>query len=318
MNIFIILLIILAVLTALTFAAGYYMFRFSILRIEPKPPVFKNPNDPWAIIEPVLAKGREYIESKPFEEWKIKSDDGLKLWARFMPAYKENGEVSKKVVLMMHGYHSFNNNDFAVSSRYVHEAGYSILLPNQRAHNKSEGKYICFGIKERYDCLKWIQKIISELGDDCEIILMGVSMGCATVTMTLGLDLPPQVKGCVSDCGYTSPREQFAHNLKHDYHLPTFPLLYTQKFYCKHIAGFDIDGCNTVDVLKKNRLPVLFIHGGSDSFVPTDFSRRNYEACAGKKELLIIDEAPHAQSFPLAPEKCWEHLSKFLHDNFSE
>ena len=312
-----IILIIAAVLLLIVFGGGYMFFRISILRQEPKPQKFDNPDDPWAKIEPILAKGREFIFSRPCEEWEIKSDDNLKLWARFLPAYDENGNVSKNVVLMMHGYHSFNNNDFAVSAKYVAEAGYSILLPNQRSHGNSEGKYICFGIKERYDCKKWIEETISRLGPDTKIILMGVSMGCATVTMTLGLNLPDNVKGCISDCGYTSPAEEFRDILHKSYHLPDFPFMYTQKMYCKLLADFDIDGCSTVDVLKKQKRPVLFIHGGIDTFVPTRFSYENYEACTAEKELLIIDNATHAQSFPLAPEKCWESVSAFLERNFA-
>ncbi len=307
-----IIIVIILVIVALIFAAGYGFFAYSIKRVEPKPQKMDNPNDPWVKIEPILQKGREYIETCPYEEWTIKSGDGLKLWARFVPAYDEDGRISKKIVLMTHGYHSFYNNDFAVSFKYFHEAGYSVLLPHQRAHGNSEGKYITFGIKERYDCLLWSKEIVKRLGEDVKIVLSGVSMGCATVTMALGLDLPKQVKCCISDCGYTSPSDEFRSVLHRDYHLPDFPFMYTQKFYCKLIADFDIDGCSTLDVLKTNKRPVFFIHGGKDTFVPTEMGRKNYEACTAPKELLIIEEATHAQSFDLQPDKCWEKVSAFL------
>jgi uncharacterized protein len=312
MNPIIIVLIIILVFVALAFGIGYGFFAYSILRVEQKPQKMDNPNDPWTKIEPKLAEGRKYIESLPYDEWNIKSNDGLKLWGRFVPAYTEDGSVSKNVILMMHGYHCFNNNDFAVSFKYFHEAGYTVLLPNQRSHGKSEGKYITFGLKEREDCKLWAEEIVSKLGSDVKISLMGVSMGCATVTMALGLDLPKQVKCCISDCGYTSPADEFRSILHGDYHLPDFPFMYTQKFYCKHLADFDIDGCSTLDVLKTNKRPVFFIHGGKDTFVPTYMGKKNYEACTAPKELLIIDDAVHAQSFDIASEKCWERVSAFL------
>lgn len=271
-----------------------------------------DPNDPWVIAEKTLQKGRDYINSQKREEWEITSDDGLKLWGAFYPSYDENGNISKKVVLMMHGYRSFFNNDFAVSFKYIYENGYSILLPNQRAHDKSEGKYICYGIKERYDCKKWCEEIVQRLGSEAKISLMGVSMGCATVTMALGLDLPSNVKCSVSDCGFTSPWDEFKYILNGKYHLPDFPFMYAHRILCKLIAKFDTKGCSTLDVLKIQKRPVLFISGGKDNFVPTKMTYANYDACTAEKELLIIDNATHAQSFLTEPEKCAETVNAFL------
>lgn len=74
-----------------------------------------------------------------------------------------------------------------------------------RAHGSSEGKCLTFGVKERYDCLAWINCAIERFGRDTKIFLYGISMGAATVLMAGGLDLPDNVVGIVADCGYTSP-----------------------------------------------------------------------------------------------------------------
>jgi fermentation-respiration switch protein FrsA (DUF1100 family) len=309
--VFVVVLIIVAAVVLVIAAGGIGFFEYSIKRREPEahPKSDSDPNDPWTVMKPVMDEGKAWINSHKLDRWEITSFDGLKLVGHYFPA---EDKKSKKVMLMMHGYRSYNFNDFCRSAKYFHEAGYNILLADQRCHGESEGKYICFGINERYDCRDWANEIVKKTGDDCSIFLMGVSMGCATVTMALGLDLPKNVLGCISDCGFTSPADIFRHILRSDFHLPDFPFMYTQKFLCKYLAHFDIYGCSTLDVLKTNKRPVLFIHGGQDTFVPTYMTMKNYEACTAEKELYIVDQATHAQSFLVDPEGCWKKMKEFI------
>ncbi len=302
--------ILIAVILTVVLGGGYGFFVYSIKRRMPgiDPEKINNPRDPWVMMKPVMDEGKAWINSHKLETVEIHSYDGLKLVGHFFPA----GEKTDKTMLMMHGYRSRDFNDFCRSAKYFHEFGYNILFADQRSHGESEGKYICFGIRERHDCLGWVNFLVNRFGEDSTIFLMGVSMGAATVTMALGFDLPKAVKGCVSDCGFTSPKAIFKHVLRHDYHLPDFPFIYTQDFACKKFAGFGIDEYSSLSALRNNKIPVLFIHGGKDTFVPLWMTMRNYEVCAGPKELLIVDEATHAQSFLVDPEKCWAAMKAFV------
>ena len=53
-----------------------------------------------------------------------------------------------------------------------------------------------------------------------------------------------------------------------------------------------------MDALRKNKVPVLFIHGQDDSFVPVSMTKENYEACVAPKEILIVPGAIHGMSYP--------------------
>ena len=172
-----------------------------------------------------------------------------------------------------------------------------MLLPDARAHGESEGEYIGFGCLDRNDALGWIKWLIGECGEDVKIMLHGTSMGGATVLMTSGLKLPVNVRGIVSDCGFTSPKEVFTHVLNSMYHLPAFPAIQGADLLNKKLAGYGMDECNAKYEVQKAEVPILFIHGSADTFVPCSMCHKIYDNCRSPKRKLIVDGAAHAESY---------------------
>ena len=72
---------------------------------------------------------------------------------------------------------------------------------------ESEGNVITFGIKERHDCISWINFVIEEFGEDIEIALAGVSMGGSTVLLASGMDLPKNVKMILADSSFHNAKD---------------------------------------------------------------------------------------------------------------
>ena len=245
----------------------------------------------WDKYIPHIRECKEKLAELPHEDMYIKSDDGLKLHATYFPY-----EGSKKVVICFHGYTSEGLNDYSTLAIFYREHGYNLLIVDERAHGQSEGKYIGFGCLDRYDAKLWIDEMLEKLGEDCKILLHGDSMGGATVLMTTGLDLPPQVKAAVSDCAFTSAWEVFASVLKNMYHLPPFPLLQIANQMVKRRAGYELDECNARDEVAKSKIPTLFIHGNADTFVPCSMVYELHDACKAEKKLVIIEGAGHVES----------------------
>lgn len=241
----------------------------------------------------------------------MKSFDGLKLVALFLPAADAKGTV-----LMMHGYHSDPLRDFATLSRYYNSLGYNVCLPYQRAHGESEGKYLTFGVKERYDCRDWILKIDDMFDGALPIFVEGISMGCATVVMASGFEnLPMNLRGFVADCGFTEPKAMIYYEMTELRNIPA-PLsklfLATGNMYAKLLAGFTFDEYSTFDALKVNRRPMLFIHGSEDKRVPISMTLANYEFCSLPKELFLAEGAVHAISCYQQEEKYDGRIRAFL------
>lgn len=299
-----IFLIILAVLIFILTCVSAYFFSVAIVR---KKTSDYTASPAWAPFAERIKEGRKWFDATPYERVEIQSYDGLALRGRFYA----NGD-SKKTLLLMHGYHSRGVNDFGCVGEFYFGLGFNLLVPDQRAHGESEGKYITYGVCERYDCLYWINYLNSRIGTDSDVFLDGISMGAATVLMAAGLDLPSNVRGIIADCGFTSPYEIFKHVLRRDYHLPPFPIIHITGLFSRPVAGFGFKQYSTLEAMKTNKIPIIFVHGEDDDFVPPWMSKAAYDACTADKYITIVPGAKHGMSYLVDTEGSEKKLIDFF------
>ena len=241
------------------------------------------------------------------EELTIRSRDGLKLCGSYLEA-----PDAKACMLLCHGYRSRGGLDFALVLRTLYEHGCSVLVIDQRAHGRSEGKYIAYGVLERYDCQQWAWFLHAKLGGRVPIFLEGMSMGASTVMMAAELALPPSVVGIIADCGYNSPWEELRHCIKYRYHLPVFPVLPLTELMCRLVAGYSLKRASAAASLANSPLPLLIIHGMDDDFVPATMTAENYAAAAGEKRQILVPGARHALSYLVDRERLEKELMDFI------
>ncbi len=222
----------------------------------------------------------------------------------------KNKKESKIWIIAVHGY-TDSANFMVNSAKQFLNYGYNVLIPDLRAHGKSEGKYIGMGWLDKDDIQLWIDYLIATYGE-IKIILYGISMGAATVMMTSGEDLPSNVRMVIEDCGYTSAWEEFTHELKYLFKMPAFPALYNVNFITILRAGYSLKKASIIKQIKKSKIPILFIHGDKDNFIPFYMLDRLYQAATCKKEKLVIKNAGHAEAQWIDPEKYWHTVRKFI------
>lgn len=267
----------------------------------------------WQQYYPRMKEIKDWMMAQPHEDVWITSHDGLKLHGTYF-----KGQETRKAVICFHGYTSEGLADYGMFSKYYLENGFSMLIIDERAHGQSEGEYIGFGCMDRLDGERWIDWLIKKAGEDISIVLHGNSMGGATVLMMSGLDLPEQVKGIVSDCAFTSPKYVFTHVLHSMYHLPAFPIIPIADKMNKKKAGYGLDECNAAREVKKAKVPILFIHGSADVFVPCEMCHEVYENCASEKTKLIVEGAGHVESYLKETALYEEALDRFFEENLKE
>ena len=220
------------------------------------------------------------VESK-WETVGIESFDGEKLVGHLLKV-----DEPKRLIIAVHGWRSSPAHDFAYVSEFWRQEGCDILFIEQRGQGESGGEHMGFGLTERYDCKFWAEWAAENF--DLPIYLSGVSMGGATVLMASDLWLPEKVNGIIADCGFTSPDAIWRHVVKNNLHLGFRLKSLIANSICKHKLGMGSSSCTTVDSLKRAKVPVLFIHGSDDKFVPVEMTYENYKACRSEKRLLIV------------------------------
>ena len=242
----------------------------------------------------------------PCEEFEITSFDGLRLRGRYYEF-----APGAPIELMFHGYRGTAERDLAGGVQRCFKLGRSALIVDQRCSGKSQGNVITFGILEHRDCLKWVDFMIGHFGADVKIYLCGISMGAATVLMAAGEELPENVIGVLADCGYTSAKE-IIQTVIRGIGLPpklAYPFV---KLGAKVFGRFDLEEISPVEAVKKCKVPVFFIHGEADDYVPCEMSRKNFEACASRKQLMTVPGAAHGLSYPVAQEQYLQAVGEFF------
>lgn len=248
--------------------------------------------------EKKIADDLEWLKKQKTMEYFIKSNDGLTLRALYLPAKNDNGRIA----FCVHGIKTYGEREFSTPAKYFYENGISCFIIDQRAHGKSEGKYVTYGYREAEDCVLWLYFITEKLRPDARIFLYGMSMGSSTVLLTNRYPLPSNVEYIVADCGYSSVKEQ----LKHIFSTTCFPaglcyLLY--KTACRVHHVYNPDKVDIIGAVRNSKIPIVFIHGDRDNVVPTENVHILFDACGSENKTLVIAEgAEHVQSFLLSED----------------
>ena len=305
-----VIFVLLSILLLILVSGGYMFFVACCRRKEL----------PWLIEEEMQKKhyreyfqyilvGADFFKKHNAQEVKIKSYDGLTLSALWVPA-----ENPKGTIILAHGYRSSKFLDVGLALQFYHDWGMNLLVPDQRSHGNSEGKYITFGVKESRDMVSWIH-YHNQMRGELPVILSGLSMGASTMLYLADQNLPANVKGIIADCGFTSPKAILSSVFRSVIHLPAGPTLIGAELFSRLFAGFSLTEKDTRKALKNSKIPVFMVHGMADDFVPCEMTKEGYAACTGEKELLLVEGAGHGVSFLVDRPRYTAEIVKFLEKN---
>ena len=286
------LYILICVFLAVLFGGSYYAYRiayYSPAKGREEIPEIKG--EKYVVHKAAIRDLYLALKDKPCEFVSIQSSDGLVLSGRY---YHTRDDAP--LAICFHGYKSCWLIDFCGGADIAFQMGQNVLLIDERAHGKSQGRSITFGIKERQDLLCWVNYAIERFGSDICIFLYGVSMGGATVLMASELDLPENVKGIVADCPFSSPMDII---MEVGYQ-KNYPMKLIRPFSilgAKIFGGFDVMEASCVEAVKHAKVPILILHGADDSFVPASMSERIADVNPEKIRRFTFPGADHALSY---------------------
>ena len=275
------------------FVASFFVFKFIFERNSKAEIPYKEIDlfkMPHKIQKDRIYEAIDFLESKSYEEVSITSFDGLKLKGKY---FNNN---SNTTILLSHGYRSMPFNAFNMAAKALYEKGYNLLFIHHRAHGCSEGKYSTFGIKERIDIRNWVDFLNSKYPVD-NIILYGSSMGCASIEMSLELDMPSNIKGCILDCGFDNVFKLMISECRKRNPFNVKLTVLTMNLYCKLFAKFSMFETKSSSSIAKSNIPCFFITGKADEVVDFAHVQANYNACKAYKESVFLDGVLHGMCY---------------------
>lgn len=252
----------------------------------------------------IVKKAAGQLENSGCEVVEITAHDGIPLIGHWCPC-----EEPERIIVAMHGWRSSWSHDFGLIADFWRNNHCAVLYVEQRGQNNSGGDHMGLGLLERYDCLTWANWINEKTGKSIPIYLVGVSMGATSVLMASELELPDNVYGIAADSAFTSLHAIWKHVSESNLHIPYALHKAGADRMCKKRIQMDADAASTTEALKCCQIPVLFVHGTDDHFVPVEMTYENYKACASEKRLLIVPGADHCMSY-LIGKITYERIAK--------
>ena len=242
----------------------------------------------------------------PHENVSITSYDGLTLRGKYYEYQK--GAITE---ILFHGSQGCAERDLSGGIERCFALGRNALMVDNRSCGTSDGSVITFGIREKRDVFSWIDFAINRFGKDVKLVLTGVSMGAATVLMASGEPLVENVVCILADCPFSSQKEIIKKVIR-DMKLPAELFYPFVKLGARIFGRFDLEEDTPIEAMKRCSVPMIFIHGDTDTFVPNEMSDALYEACSSKhKKNVKIPGAGHGLAFPVGRDSYVQALSDF-------
>jgi alpha-beta hydrolase superfamily lysophospholipase len=215
---------------------------------------------------------------------------------------------SRKFCLLLHG-HGTSREGALRYALLFYELGYSTIIYDERSHGDNVHKAVTLGYQESKDLLEIIPQVYQTFGKDIDLGLQGVSMGAATCL--LALKSHHKVSYVVSDSSFSKLEEVVCYMLKNR-HLIRWPIVPLTNLFLKQFHHFSFQDCAPIMAVKVAEVPILFIQGTQDSFVPFKEAQDLFNATEDPRKKLYSFAAPHGMSLSADPVPYRKILKDFL------
>jgi fermentation-respiration switch protein FrsA (DUF1100 family) len=210
---------------------------------------------------------------------------------------------------VLHGIRDSRAGTVGFAPMFLNE-GYSVLVPDSRAHGASGGAFVTYGLLEKYDTIGWTHWLRSQ---GCvKIYGLGESLGAAVLIQAAGLE--PMFAAVVAECPYADLRELAEYRVRSMSRLPILFAAPIAKltvtsglFYARVADGLDLRGVSPLESIAGTSTPILLIHGLNDERTPASHSRRLL-AAGPRSVLWLVPGADHVRASRVEPVEFRRHV----------
>ena len=241
----------------------------------------------------------------------IRTQDGATLRAWTIQPRHSNGDA----VILLHGL-ADNRVGMIGYAQLLLARGFTVLLPDARAHGSSGGEIATYGLLERNDIRQWFDFVLAQDHPHC-IFGFGESMGAAELLQSLTVE--PHFCAVAAESSFSSLREIAYDRMGQPFHLGPWlgrtifrPVVEFAFFYAYWKYRLDMQQISPEDAVATTRVPVFLIHGQIDSNIPLRHARR-IQIRNPRIVLWEVHNADHCGAISASPEGFNRRLLSWLH-----
>jgi len=238
------------------------------------------------------------------EDVQISAFDDAVLRAWYIHPQPSNGDA----VILLHGLGDNRLGTQGYAEMFLSH-GYSVLMPDARAHGLSGGIYPTYGLLERDDIRRWFEWIEHEHHPGCTFGF-GESMGAAQLLQAL--DAERNFCAVTAESSFSTFREIAYDRMGQQFHTGPWlgktvlvPVVEIAFAYTRWKYHLDLASVSPETAVTHTHVPVLLIHGQVDSNIPVRHSRR-IKLANPQAVLWEVPDADHCGAISVAPAE-FEH-----------
>ncbi len=240
------------------------------------------------------------------EDVSITAPDAAVLRAWLLRPVHSNGDA----VVLLHG---LGDNRLGMTgyAEFLLVHGFTVLLPDARAHGLSGGALATYGLLERKDIHQWFDLLSAEIHPRC-IYGLGESMGAAELLQSLQSE--SRFCSVVAESSFSDFREIAYDRMGQPFHRGPWigrtllrPLVDIAFLRARWKYKLDMREISPTDAVAASHVPVLPIHGQIDSNIPVRHSRLIH-ARSPATVLWEVPGADHCGAMSTAPQQFESHL----------
>lgn len=249
---------------------------------------------------------RDYYDNLEKEEFIIRSQYGYQLKGFFLP----NNERSNRVIVISHGYECTLFRSIKYVSMF-HQLGYSVVVYDHRNHGISGGTFTSFGFYEKEDMKSILDYVENHIFEEPVFFgSQGSSMGAAIALQHAEID--SRIRFVISESSFETLHAQMKIQIKRQMKYLSTLFLFGSSAMNKIMYGYFYGQVSPIKAIKNLDIPILIIHGDSDSFIPLSHAKNLFEQKPKAKKLLIVKQADHGLCFNNNPEIYYSNVKDLL------
>lgn len=215
----------------------------------------------------------------------------------------------KRFVVISHGY-TYSHHGSIKYAKMMMKLGFNVVLYDHRYHGASGGVNSTLGYYEKDDLKTVIDHLFKNYGSDIYLGTYGESMGSSTCLLEQKED--SRVRFVVSDAGFSSLKPLIIREIKHK-KLSSFLFYGIAKMFVWLISRANLSKVNPIEAIQESKIPMMFVHGKLDDFIPYQDALDMYESYGGPKRLFLAEnKAYHARSYYYNQELYFSKLKEFV------